>query len=820
MVDYGTVDSSATAGSDYVAASGQVSFAPGETSQPVTVTVNGDEIDEPDEIFAVNLSNSANATIGDSVGTGTITDDDDVPSLSIDDVTVTEGNAGTVDAVFTVTLSASSGQTVTVDYATADGAAAAGSDYVAASGQVSFAPGETSQPVTVTVNGDEIDEPDEIFFVILSNAVNATIGDNLGAGTITDDDASTSLSIDDVAVTEGDAGTVDAVFTVTLSASSGQNVTVDYATADGSAAAGSDYVAVSGQVSFLPGETSQPVTVTVNGDVIDEPDETFFVNLSTAVNATIGDSVGTGTIIDDDGAPSLLIDDVAATEGNIGTVDAVFTVTLSAVSGQTVTVDYATADSSATAGSDYVAASGQVSFAPGETSQPVAVTVNGDVIDEPDESFFVNLSNAVNAAISDTLGAGSITDDDASPSLSIDDVSVTEGDAGTVDAVFTVTLSAVSGQTVTVVYATADGTAMAGSDYVAVSGEVRFVPGEMSQPVTVTVYGDVELELDETIFVNLSDAIHATIADSVGTGTIMVDDGTGLVTVSFQNGVNGYTGTRDTKMKSGSPTKNYGSDTTLEIDGSPDESSILYWDLAGIPLGSLIQSVDITVNVTNSSSHSYEFYELLRPWVEGEATWNEYALGQSWEVAGADGSADRGSTVLGIVTGPVGLTTISLNSDGVALVKSWVDNPSSNNGFVCLDYVGATKDINFSSRETGTVSERPMLTVTYVGSSEPIVSIDDVSNDDRITEYQLKQNYPNPFNPTTKISYSIPHSGFVTLKIYDTVGREVQALVSEVQKAGIYSLDLNADNLSSGIYFYTLRTSGGFVETKKMLFLK
>ena len=194
---------------------------------------------------------------------------------------------------------------MTVNYATADGSATTSdNDYQAISGQLTFAPGETSKPVTVVVNGDVIYEPNETFAVNLSNAVNATIGDNQGIATIVNDDAQpspSSLSISDVTVTEGDSGTINAVFTVTLAPASSQTVTVNYATADGSATtANNDYVGVSGQLSFLPGETSKPVTVVVNGDAILEPNETFVVNLSNAVNATIDDNQGIGTISNDD----------------------------------------------------------------------------------------------------------------------------------------------------------------------------------------------------------------------------------------------------------------------------------------------------------------------------------------------------------------------------------------------------------------------------------------------------------------------------------------------------------------------------------------
>ncbi|MGB2688153.1 MAG: DNRLRE domain-containing protein, partial [Desulfobacterales bacterium] len=161
------------------------------------------------------------------------------------------------------------------------------------------------------------------------------------------------------------------------------------------------------------------------------------------------------------------------------------------------------------------------------------------------------------------------------------------------------------------------------------------------------------------------------------------------------------------------PTTNFGTATKMEIDGSPDRSALLYWDLASIPPGSIVDSVDVTLNITNGTTNNYEFYESLRPWVESEATWNQYASGQSWQVAGADGSLDRGSTVFGVISGDKGLATLSLNAAGVAVVQAWVDNPTSNHGFVILNYISATNGLDFSSRETGTVSVRPKLTVTY-----------------------------------------------------------------------------------------------------------
>src|SRR5207245_425669 len=248
------------------------------------------------------------------------------PTIAINDVTVTEGNSGTTNAIFSVTLSAASSQTITVTYATADGTATtADNDYVAANGTLTFNPGDTSKTITVTVNGDTKFEPDETFTVTLSGATNATIAKAVGTGTIQNDDTQPALSIDDVVTPEGTTsstppGTTAFPFTVSLSNASTQTITVNYATGNVSAignasCAGSnsgspDYISQSSTLTFAPGETSKPVTVLVCADTAFEPDETFTVTLSGATNATIAKAVGTGTIQNDDAPAVLSIDDV------------------------------------------------------------------------------------------------------------------------------------------------------------------------------------------------------------------------------------------------------------------------------------------------------------------------------------------------------------------------------------------------------------------------------------------------------------------------------------------------------------------------------
>jgi hypothetical protein len=230
--------------------------------------------------------------------------------------------------------------------------------------------------------------------------------------------APSSLSINDVIVTEGNAGTVAAVFTVTRSDNLASAATVNYSTANGGALAGSDYVAKTGTLTFAPGVATMTITVLVKGDVTDEFDQGFYVNLSNATGTMIADAQGFGTILDDDLPPTITITPkVSAKEGgNNNSTLFNFVVTLSAPSEKTISVSFATANGTATtADNDYVARSGTLTFAPGTTSQTISVQVKGDKKSESNETFYVNLSGALNATIATSQGIGEILDDDSPP---------------------------------------------------------------------------------------------------------------------------------------------------------------------------------------------------------------------------------------------------------------------------------------------------------------------------------------------------------------------------------------------------------------------
>ncbi|MEZ5540964.1 MAG: Calx-beta domain-containing protein [Pseudomonadota bacterium] len=320
------------------------------------------------------------------------------------------------------------------------------------------------------------------------------------------------LAINDVSVTEA-AGS--AVFTVTLSAPTGAVVTVDYATANGTAFSIQDYTAGSGVLTFQPGETSRAIVVPIVNDGAIENDETFSVVLANPVNATLLDGTGTATIIDDD-FPRLSVADISVDEG-AGSM--AVTVTRSGSTAPIVLVSYATQDGTAVAGSDYTAVAGQLTFLAGAVVQTVNVPIAEDTLAEGDETFTFALSSPFGAVLAQGSALATILDNDT-PVLSISDANVTEP-AGS--AVFLVTRSGDIDAVASVDYASQDGSALAASDYVAVSGQLVFAAGTTSLPIAVPIIDDGVVEADESFSVILGTPVNAVLADAEGTGTILGD---------------------------------------------------------------------------------------------------------------------------------------------------------------------------------------------------------------------------------------------------------------------------------------------------------
>ncbi len=541
-VNYTTLDGSALAGADYTAVAGTLSFAPGETARTVEVPVLDDLLHEPTESFTLVLSAASGAALVRDTATGTITDNDPMPGLSVADVTVSEGDGV---ARFAVSLSAPSALPVTLSYATLDGSARSGADYTAVAGTLSFAPGETARTLEVPVLDDLLHEPTESFSLVLSAASGAALVRDTATGTITDNDPMPGLSVADVTVSEGD-GT--ARFAVSLSAPSALPVTLSYATRDGSARAGADYTAVSGTLSFAPGETARTVEVPVLDDLLHEPTESFSLVLSAANGAALVRDAAVATILDDDepasiacGTPSFAPGSEAgmflwqdcATKQWHARVAAGGSATVMQFTGSVVSSE------------PFLGAEGVLLELPWDvvdTSDPSRMTYRLDVVRAGLDGLTFSFAPSAKVCFSldgpagaqTYLGAAKVpmpasfdlTDfgackTAAAVELSFADVTVNEAD-GLVR--FPVTLSTASLSEVTVSYSTADGSALAGSDYVAVSGTLVFAPGETLKFVEVPVIDDHVLEDTESFALVLSVANGAALVRDSAVGTILDDD--------------------------------------------------------------------------------------------------------------------------------------------------------------------------------------------------------------------------------------------------------------------------------------------------------
>jgi predicted extracellular nuclease len=614
---------------------GSVAFADGDTSETITILVKGDALVEPDEGFTVTLSSpTGGATITDDTGAGTVTNDDSPPIASIADTSVVEGDDGVTYLVFTVTLDHASNDPVSYDYQTANGTAAEDSDYLGVTGQISFAPGETSQTISIPVIGDDAPENNETLTVTLSNPSGGTIGDGVATGTITNDDGASYYSlaggsfsqnwtntgqitandnwsgvpyiigylgdIDGGSTTNVDArtltganlGAIDVIANLANTTSNSGGVG-EFHIADpvvglqGSGTADAPslvlYMDASGRTgvrlqanlrdvdSSAPGgiedNSAQQINVQYRTDPNGAwtnvpggyfPDATALgASQVTALDVTLpagADNAATLEIrimttnaagndewvgIDDIivssqvSPPSLSIANAAVIEGDAGPTIITFTVTRAGDSAGAVTADWTAVfgvgpyDAESDDFTPNTPLAGQVSFADGETSTTVTLSVDGDIGPEVDENFTITLSNPSGATIADGTATGTIVNDDGPPPLvTINDVTVTEGDSGTVLMTFTVTRTGGTGA-FSVDWETADGTATAGSDYVSNSGTINFAVGQMSDAVTVavTVNGDTESELSETLRVLLSNPTDfAVVTDGEGIGTIASDD--------------------------------------------------------------------------------------------------------------------------------------------------------------------------------------------------------------------------------------------------------------------------------------------------------
>ena len=516
-VRWRTADRTATSGPDYSAAEGTLTIPSGDRSGRIRVWLQRDRLDEDDETFAIEFRRARGAVLATDEAIGTIEDDDDEPTVSIEGARAVEGD-GRIG--FPVRLDAASGRTVAVEYATKEVSATKDVDYQVASGTLSLAPGTTTETIWVTVVDDAVEEEDETLEVVLTELRNAAPGELIGTGVIEDDDAAPAIPVvPALLVRDARAREADGRlgFLVELDGESERTVAVKYRTQQISATPGVDYEEAAGTLDIPAGSSGETIWVTVLDDSLDEDDEILelLVQLDGETPAAL---VATGTIEDDDAPPVLRVDDARASESDaaIG-----FPVRLSAASGRPVTVEYATRALSATSDVDYQAVSGTLTLEPGSTGETVWVTLLDDLLDEDEERLELSVTRAGDEVSEEPVATGTIVDDDAPPVLRVEDVRASEAD-GRIG--FPVRLSAASGRTITVDYATQTLSATPGLDYQAVSGTLTLPPGSTGETIWVTLLDDRIREDDETLEMVLTGPRNAAPGNLVATGTIEDDD--------------------------------------------------------------------------------------------------------------------------------------------------------------------------------------------------------------------------------------------------------------------------------------------------------
>ena len=546
-VDYASTDLSATtADNDYTQLSGTLTFAPGETSKTIEISINGDTAFESNEAFTINYSNPINADLHTSNSAIAITNDDAEPArptIELTNTSITEGNDGSNAATVTATLSETTTNVVSVDFATTDpdivNSATANVDYVAISGTLTFEPGTQTQTIELIINGDTEVETTELLQILLSNATNGAIGNALTDIEIVNDDEDPvipNITATNITVPEGNTGTSIATVTVTLSEATSNAVSIDFTTDNGTATLDdNDYIQKSGTLTFAPYAISQTIVFQVVGDSEPEDNETFQIKFGNPENGVLLTNSITTTITNDDVVtPEISINNISTGEGDIGNKEITVAVTLSKATTIPVTVDFATADlnlpNAANAGTDYVANNGSLTFAPNTDSQEILIKILSDTDIEEDESFEITLSNATSGVITNGSAIVTINNDDlkiAVPSISIDNVAtVVEGDDSTRTIDLVVALSETTDNVVTVDYATKTTASAdpADADFVVVSGTLEFPANTLSQTISITINGDTKFEADESFNVILSNPNNGTLNNSTAIITILDDD--------------------------------------------------------------------------------------------------------------------------------------------------------------------------------------------------------------------------------------------------------------------------------------------------------
>jgi hypothetical protein len=501
-------------------------LAPGDTARTSPVLIRGNDHANQTQTIELRVEPDYETSRIKRLSRDLTVLDDDAPALQIEDATTGEW---TSRVTLPIQLKGIPAQRVTVHWTTSNGTAVAGEDFVATSGQVVYDQYVLPAPIAIPIKNDSKAEATETFYVDITSVTGPAQPPTRTRYTVTvmdDDDPRPEVTLSAAAIVEGSGGALkEAPVRVQLASAPLSTDQFTLLPSGGTATSGSDYVPFSTTVVFAPGETEKIVTVSVHPDTVVEADESVVIVASSSRWGTLAST--TLTIRDDDATTSMSIADTTVVEKTGSSAQAKFRIAFSKPPAEGGTVSYKTVDGTAKAGSDYAASSGTLQYSGGQTALLVSVEVFGDAATEQDERFSVELSGASgDVSLARDRATATVYDDDAPvarPSLSTDDIEVTESD-GVQEATFALRLSNAANGTVTVSYETADDSATASADYEHRSGVVTFAPGETARTIVVPIAGDGVHEETETFTLLLSNASGAILPDVSAICTILNDD--------------------------------------------------------------------------------------------------------------------------------------------------------------------------------------------------------------------------------------------------------------------------------------------------------
>jgi len=795
-----------------------------------------------------------------------------LPTLAINDVSVNEGNSGTTDAVFTVSLTGASVGTATVNYQTGDGTATGGDDYVANSGTLTFSGATTTQTITVAINGDVNDEAqDETFFVNLSNPTNATIADAQGQGTIVNDDA----PVPPAAPTNLKAKTTG-TSTVDLTWSDQSNnedgFKIERKTGPGSF---SEIASLGADVASFNDTGLDPSTVYTYQV------RAFKVSANSAYSNSSATETGSG-IVASPGTNIALSKPTSASTTNSsyptpnavdGNTTSTYWRSNSVVSGvaEWLRVDLGVVQTVGRAvirwNGSYFAKSYELQVSNNDVDWTTVFNTTSGVAGNADFSFTPTLARYVRVYM--TLNNGStyriyefeIYSGPTLPALAINDVSLNEGNSGTTNAVFTVSLTGASVGTATVDYQIAAGTATEGDDYTpgATSGTLTFSGATTTQTITVAINGDVNDEAqDETFFVNLSNATNAVITDAQGLGTIVNDDGpvppaapTNLaanatsssdIALTWQDNSADETGFKiERKTGSGSFAEiiTVGADATSYNDaGLSANTTYVYRVRAANSNGDSNYSNEASATTQGSTSSNLALNKPITALssysskpatnaVDGNANtyWRSGSLASppiNWLRVDLGGALTVARVVINWREDYYAKTyEVQVSNDEV--IWTPVGSGSGAVGIQTLTFTATTARyvrlyFTLNNRSSYRIAEFEVYSSSGA-TTKRNANESEVAKSEVVTDYVLAQNYPNPFNSSTQIRFALPQETQVTIKVFSISGAEVRTLVDDRYTAGTHTVTFDAGNLPSGTYFYVMQ-AGNVRQVRRLMLVK